>query len=709
MPRLDERSAKSAPDGAEMTADRAPRERMPDSTLDNDAVVRLVVLLAVVSLPAIVDRDSVAQAAALYSLAESVNPYWVPSHALLLYVRAPVAAIGACVLVLAPGLMLALAAGVARTIAVWVLAGFMLSIVAVSVVAGLVQAVVGLPLVNASFVATLAGCFAASAVILWFRVSRRHPLVRPWADVHARTTVAATVTLCALLLIGLAPKFYWDSFNGDGAHTFEAARLLLRQPVPFFHQSAGEVSSFPGVTTMLYLYPAAWFIRLFGEVEATVRIPFILELAVLLCAIVAVAEQGRAALSRAARWLIAFSLAVYAVTMAFSATYSPYSADIALPATQDTLLVAMFLAYAFFFVEGRSWWMALAIVLTILSLPSGLMLILLWLVAVMFRQPRPWPLVVRSLIAVAICLLGAAVLTRVLPALGVPGPGGEYGVAGLLRYFAFLQFTDWRRFLYVIVPGGVIPAIALFAWKRHDAVGRSLALVALAYFVLFFIQAHIALHHLVAAMILPIPVLWRWADGVTRKFHPAVLGAVAVGAFASLILSMPRIARPETTSRRVGFAIEDLTVGYDRSDPRSFRRAELFATVFPRGWDASVPERSFGGSPLVWLYYAHHAPSTAPQPNYILQAATAPAPAEMRFLTSGTDAALYVRSDSVWLRHLALRPPTPAGSVIYAIPRSTLFRSVQARSGPRIFSLVQLLGSIGVDTTFLLKRLGVKR
>ena len=30
----------------------------------------------------------------------------------------------------------------------------------------------------------------------------------------------------------LAPKFYWDSFNGDGAHAFESARLLLGQPVP---------------------------------------------------------------------------------------------------------------------------------------------------------------------------------------------------------------------------------------------------------------------------------------------------------------------------------------------------------------------------------------------------------------------------------------------------------------------------------------------
>jgi hypothetical protein len=681
---------------------------MPVAMLDSNAVVRLVALLAVASLP-ILDRESVAQAATLFSLAESANPYWVPSHALLLYVRAPLAVLGGCVLVLAPGLMLALAAGVARTVAVWVLAGFMLSIAAVSVIAGLVQAVIGSPLANASFIATLAGCFTASALILWFRVSRGHDLVCPWAEVHARTALAATLTLCAVLLIGLGPKFHWDSFNGDGAHTFEAARLLLRQPVPFFPASAGAISLFPGMTTMLYLYPAAWFIRLFGEIEAAVRLPFILELAVLFCAIVAVAEQGRAPLSRAARWLIAFSLVVYAVTMAFSATYSPYSADIALPATQDTLLVAMFLAYVFFFIEKRSWWMALAMVLTTLSLPSGLMLILLWLVAVMFTQPRPWPLAVRSLITVAICLVSAAVLARALPAFGVPGPGAEYGVRGLLRYFAFLQFTDWRRFLYVIVPGGVIPAVALLAWKRHDAVGRPLALVALAYFGLFFIQANVALHHFVAAMLLPIPVLWRWADGVNRKYRPASLAAIAVGASTSLVLSLPRSARPETTSRKIGSSIEDRTAGYERSDPRSLRRGELFATLFPLGWDASVPERSFGGSPLVWMYYAHHRPSTASPPNYILQSIAAPPPGDTRLLASSSDAALYVRSDSIWKGHLAVRPPTPAGSPIYEVSRATMFRSVHARDGPRIFSVVRLLSSIGVDTAFLLNRLGVKR
>lgn len=685
------------------------RGREAAATLDINAIARLAVVLALLSLPALLDRGAVAQAAALYQLAESAHPYWVRSHAFLLYVRVPAVAISACLLFLSPGLFLALAVGMAGTMAVWVLAGFMLSTVTVSVAVAAVQSAMGSPLVDGTFAVIVAGVSAGCLTLLWLRVIRGRPVARPWADIHAGTTTAVIVCLPLLLLITLAPKFYWDSFNGDGAHTFEAARLLLRQALPFFGSSAGHVSFFPGVTTMLYLYPASWFIRLFAGNEAAVRIPFVLELAALFCAIVAVAEQRGATLSRAARWLIALGLTVYAFTMAFSATYSPYSADIALPATQDTLLVAMFLAYVLFFIEARPWWMGLAIVLTYLSLPSGLMLIMLWLVAVMFWRPRPWPLVVRSLIAIAGCMLAGALVTRLLSALGVPGPGGEYGLASLLKYFAFVQFTDLHRFLYVIIPSGLIPALALFAWKRHDAVGRSLALVALGYFGLFFVQGHIALHHFVPAMILPFVVFWRSAAEVTGRHRQALLGAVAAGAFTALVLSLPRDARPETISRRVGFAVEDRTSGYERSDPLSFRRGELFAKLFPHGWEPDVPERSFGGSPLVWLYYAHHAPSTTRLSNYVLQSLGDPAPPGTRLIAAEGDAALYVRSDSLWRRHLALRPGTPAGSAVYQVPRGTLFRSQPVRDGPRIYSLVHMLRSIGVDPNFILNRLRVRR
>jgi len=682
-------------------------DRRAEITLELRAITRLAFALLVISLPAVLDRGAIADAAALYPLAEYANPYWIPSRALLVYIRAPAAAFSACVLFLAPGLLLALVVGMARTIAVWVLAGFMLSIVSVSAVAAAAQLAIGAPLVDGGFVATLAACLAVIVSVLWLRAKQGNHVARPWLEQSAGTSIGVLVVLPLLLMITLAPKFYWDSFNGDGAHTFEATRLLLRQPVPFFGPHAGTPASFPGVSTMLYTYPASWFMRLFGDVEAAVRLPFILELTVLWCAMVALIEHGRAALSREGRWLTAFGLLTYAVTMTFSATYSPYSADIALPATQDTLVVAMFLAYVFFFLEARLWWMTFGIVLTYLSLPNGLLLIILWLVAVLFRWPRSSPVIARSLTSIAGCIVGGVLLTILLPAIGVPEPGREYGLAGMLRYFAFLQITDWHRFVYVLVPSGIIPFFALFAYKRQDEVSRPLALATLGYFAFFFVQGHLALHHLVPAMILPLVVFWRAADGANSR-RRLMLGAVTAATLISLVLSLPRDARPETVSRHVGFSVEDRTGGYDQSDPRTFRRADLLDKVFPRGWEAIVPEKSFGGSPLVWLYYAHHAPSGR-VPNYVLQPLAVPAPPGMRFISADKDAALYIRSDSVWRNHLALRPPTPAGSRTYLVSRSTMLRSVPALNGPRIFSVLDALGSIGLDTALIIERLEVRR
>ncbi len=656
-----------------MSAESAgPDERRADNIAPL-TVVRLVAVITILSLPVVFDRQAIAEAAALYPVESSASSYWVPAHALLLYVRAPAVVLSACILVLTPGLLLALAADLTRTLAAWVLTSFLLSLLVVSTAAGVVQGVLGRPLLDGPFVATVAACSVGSLLLLCYVIARRRPLTRPWTMEGAGPTVAAMIAASVLLLVALAPKFYWDSFNGDGAHTFESARLLLTQPVPFWGRSAGSISTFPGMTSVLYIYPVSWFLRLFGGIEAAVRVPWVLFLAVLFCAIVTVAEHGRRSLGGTERALIWLGLMVYAVTMAYSATYNPYSADIALPATQDTLLMAMFLAYVFYFIEGRRSLMVLAVVYVALSLPSGALLITLWLGAVMLWQRRPWSRVVQSVVVLLACMVAGALVPRVLPALHLPAPGTEYDAASLRHYLVGIHFGGWRRLLYFIVPGGIVPALAIVAWKRHDRVARSLAVVTVGYFALFFVQGHIALHHFVPAMLLPLAMFWRTAGDLSATHRRAVLAVVAGGGLVALVVSLPRNAGPQLVSREVGFTVEDRTAGYARSDPASFRRAQLFTTVFPAGWSDSVPDRSFGGAALVWFYYAHHAPPGGPPANYVLQPPQDPPPPRSRLIAVEGDAALYVRDDSVWARQLALRPPTPAGSPLYWIPRRTLF------------------------------------
>jgi hypothetical protein len=182
-----------------------------------------------------------------------------------------------------------------------------------------------------------------------------------------------------------------------------------------------------------------------------------------------------------------------------------------------------------------------------------------------------------------------------------------------------------------------------------------------------------------------------------------------VAGVAALVLSLPSDPAPHTSARLVGSAIEDRLGGYEVLDPAVFRRSSMLRHLFPYDWNPSVPSGSYGGSPLAWNYYAHQPSAPRREVNYVLQAAGDPPPTGARLLVREEGVALYVRSDAVWSSHRAIRPPTPAGSPLYAVPRGILFRSVPLTNGPPIINLVDVAERAGIDVEPLLTRLGVKR
>ncbi|MEQ1858170.1 MAG: hypothetical protein ABL963_17080, partial [Longimicrobiales bacterium] len=272
-----------------------------------------------------------------------------------------------------------------------------------------------------------------------------------------------------------------------------------------------------------------------------------------------------------------------------------------------------------------------------------------------------------------------------------------------------LQFTDLRRLAYVIVPCGILPALYSLAWRRQDEVSKALTLTAGAYFLFFYFQAYVSLHQFFPAMTIPIVVMWRtieWSSPAARRWGPVAV--LASGILALALQSPPRLA-VDISGRIVGAAFEDRLPGYAQSTPESLRRAELAYGLFPVTWEPEVPEESFGGSTLIWNVYAHRSRPSAVQPNYVLQAADDLPPPGARLVgrDDSMGAELYVLSDSVWRAHLALRPPTPAGSRLMAVPRGILFRTETLEGGPHIIAVLDVLDAMGIDTDALLRRLGV--
>lgn len=689
--------------------DAAPISPPNASRLTSHEVWWLAALLALLSLPTLAGRGILVRIAALGDSATAANPFFVPEHFALLYLATPLVTASAAVLLMAPGLLVAIAIGRARSINEWALWGLLLSLPFVSVPVAVVQGLRGAPVRGLAFeLIVLATCFVAA---MWAaRRAAAAQYVAPWRQPGAGFTTALMLGVPAMLAIFLTPKIHWEAFNGDGAHAFEAARQLLHHPLPFWDPSAGDVSVFPGVTSMLYAWPMSWYFRLFGEIDASARLPFFLYLPALVGAVSALATVRRSsALSRSEQALVWMVVIVFAIVMAYSASYSPYNADLALPATQDTLLVVCVVGALLAFLNGDHPMLVLATVGAFVSLPNGLVLIAFWLVAVwLVMRPRPVREIRLTVLTLIACEIGGAlVLPMFLRVVGAAPPGGEYGGVGVLRYFAFLQFTDVRRVLYIAVPCGLAPLVALLWWKRQDDVARAITLVTCAYFLFFFVQARIALHHFIPAMLLPVIVYWRMATTVARR-DAWRWGALA-GAGAALLLATPRHWAPHRTGKLIGETIAEKVGVYADVDPAVFRHSTLLSQLFPLDWDPAVPTRSYGGSPLVWMRYASH-DSVPREANYALvRLADAPPPG-MHRVAADDGAALYVRSDSLWAQHRASRPASPVASWALDVPRGILFlHAVPLEHGPRIISMPDVLAGMGVDVDALMNRLGVKK
>lgn len=643
--------------------------------------------LIAAALPAIFLHGWMTRAVALHSIVHVGNAYWLPAHFFLLYVAVPLLALSACVLVLAPGLALSLALTNPRNLGEWVLQGFALSLVGLMITVALAHAFTVGPLPRAAFILAWAVMMVISIAVLVWR-SRSAEVVTNVFDGAWPGQLVPMLVAPAFICAVLAPKFLWENLNGDGAHAFEASRLLLMQVLPFWNPAAGDVASWPGTTSMLFAYPTSWFIQLFGAVEVSARLPVLLYLICVFAAIAGLAQLGRArALTLTESFLVWAALFVYLIAVGYSGTYNPYSADLALPGTQDTLVVVCFLGFILAAERQSAGWLSLWGLFTFLTLPNGILLMAIWWVAMLLVW-RPLP--IRLLLIIAAIGIGCVVVSMILPplanALGAFGPGKELKTGNLLDRFNHIQLTQLKRFLYVILPSGVLPALALGAWRKQSQLSRTVTLVTVAYFAVTYIQAYASLHYYIPAMLLPLAVYWReeWVGAVKRRL---LLAATAAGCAVGLWLSWPDKAVPYLAARQIGAAIEDRVGGYDVSSADQFRASMLLTKLILPDWHPTVPAQAHGGSALTWNFYAH-VPHGTPS-NYVLQRSNEMAPAGTRPVATDGEFSLFVRDTVVWRQHRTLKPHSPAGASIYQIPRAVLFKS--GSEGLRIFTVKRIL------------------
>src|SRR6478736_2363209 len=130
-----------------------PISSSPFEVVTPRRVVRLLTLMGIAWIPVLVGRDAVKSAAALWQLADAPNPYFVAAQGTLLYIASPLVVASACLLLLSPGLLLALALDSAKNVGEWVVNGLALSIIVLSGTTQIVQAIAGSPIRENAFVA----------------------------------------------------------------------------------------------------------------------------------------------------------------------------------------------------------------------------------------------------------------------------------------------------------------------------------------------------------------------------------------------------------------------------------------------------------------------------------------------------------------------------------------------------------------------------
>ncbi|PPB81570.1 hypothetical protein LV82_00779 [Albidovulum inexpectatum] len=633
------------------------------------------------------------------------NPYFLPAHALQLYLLTPLATLAACVFLLGPGLIVAAVWGRDKTLATWLLSALGWAIVLNVTGISLFQLATGHVVRGQDFALLMAflnvSCLVAGA--LWLGAGAEFKLRFDETD---RGDLIGALVLFWLCICLFAPKFYWENFTGDGSGSLQFARLHIARLWPFWPPEAGPIRNAPGLTMVLFVFPESWFVRLWGEWEYSVRAPLLMYLALLypvLCRLIRSGrETGLPAIDHVA--LVA-ALLIYTLSVVYSGGYHVYFGDSPMPAARETLAVVVFLGYVLAFVENRPGLMVATGIMTHLVIPTGGLWLVLWPVAAMLTwRPVPWQRLGTALGTLALAAAISVLAPRLIAALGLPFPGDEFGASNIIDRLRFFTAFDFWKIGFWIVPVGIVPALFLLLWPWQDRLARSLTLVSVAFFLFFYFQAwRVLLHHFIPAMIPPLIVMWR-SDLFARKGWAAPLRVlVFAGLLLSLYLSWPKEMRLHGFERDIGQQI--VTEGpifetAQRADGERFRGFSiqavdvahvLLAELFPITYGEDDPAQRFYGAPLVWWFYSEFPKPEGQQINYVLKPLERATPADGEPIATHLGYGMFVLNPKAWRQTAANPPPVDTGAAIYETPRSIIYGHGRRLSGDRrVHDLIHL-------------------
>ncbi len=636
--------------------------------------------------------SAIAQVSDLFPGALPDQWYPVTANVLLVYAIVPAVLVAAIVLLLAPGFALALAFCRPRDTVDVVLMTYLVSAVLHLLTFSAIKFIVTEPPgVTFRNIIIATNLLAWLALYLRVRAGKAVFPFRTPKDIRRSVLLAGTLLVTLYLLY---PFIFWQDFNPDGLEILTMGRSLALHILP--RLPTGEVPGL-GVGMITAAYPVHWFVALFGPVEPAARLPLLLYCPLLLAGMYGLIELGSARSLRLSEDIVVvIGLSVVIAAMVFNDAYHAYAVDIASPANIDLLAMSLMVAAAYFLWAGRPGWFLLFALFCYFTRPTGLLFLLLLGIGIIISDtPGKRSLLRITGVAIAGCLLLGYSYNQAFE------PSAMGNIADRLR---FLRFDDYGRLLFLLVPAGILPPVALFLRRSHDFISRSLTVITLGYFAFFYLVAFVVLHHFLPAMVLPVIVFWRVA--LRGSWQPVLTGTAAAAAVVALVAVQPRCYLVDRTIRNIGQAT-DYSIGNYHGRYAEYREAfdqkNLLDSLFPPWYQVEDPATELIGSAWLLVHYATQ--SSAPGTNYVVRRSGEPAPPGFTRIADNGTGAVYVKDMGRWQQDRHSPPRTDCRSPILEIPKETIYRRFGEPAGSYSVDMQQVVKRI---RRFVMRAIGME-
>ena len=426
----------------------------------------------------------------------------------------------------------------------------------------------------------------SSAALLLVLSLLKPPSVVPSSDPAERRALLPAGLLVVVVLLVFLPKLFLEDFAGDGTEHFEFARSLKTGLVPRWDLENGQWGFHHRF--FFFAYPSVLSVLSVGEIEASVRLPGLVVLLLLLTLVLSWRAANARPNAVATAGVLAVFFLVCFVNFHYS-TWDPWVADIAEPATTDLLGVYLCLASVRFMDGSRRWFVVCAVLACMAAQFGFVLMSLLLMIRLGVSAQRRTILV--SAGAFGATYAAVLVIMRI-GEIWFPRGATTSSLGNLFRYWN--RIPDIQGFglqlLFLVLMTGAVCVVTPLR-RTPDEQTRTLWWTALAYSLLLATSSRINPHYFLAPAVLFATAFWRHLT-VSARPLAAVLPTVASVAVCIWLVS-PRHTEPFTRSSELGGRVRIAATDYQS-------RVALSPVIYE-----AFPFRQFGVGHHTLVYYAH--------------------------------------------------------------------------------------------------------